>query len=267
MMVFKFIRFVSVFCLLFISLFGFSQNATLKPVDSIPLKADKFVGIDKFQNLYYVKDNTLFKKPDNGLETLAFQDVLLGELTRVDILNPNKVILFYQSANTVVVLDNRMTEIDRQDFNSVFPFKNVAFAGTSKDQSLWIYNIDLNQLELYDYRFDKTTAKSLPISVDILSMHNNFNQCYLLSKEGVLVYNIYGSLVKEIPIKQINGLDLYKNQLLIYANEMLTIFNKNFEITQSIEFNSLELKNLFFAGENFYIYDGKKVIQHTILSK
>lgn len=245
---------------------AFSQNATLQAIDSFQLKADRFVGIDKFQNLYYVKDNTLFKQSENQ-DAIAFQDFQLGELSRVDILNPNKVILFYQSANTVVVLDNRMTEIDRQDFNAAFPFKNVAFAGTAKDQSLWIYNIDLNQLELYDYRFNKTLSKSLPINDEIKEMTNNFNQCYLLSKQGVLVYNIYGSLVKKIQMQNIKALDLFKNQLLLYTGEFLNIFNKNFEITHSINSESLEAKNLFYADENLYIYDGKNIIKHTILSK
>jgi hypothetical protein len=245
---------------------AFSQNATLKAVDSFALKADKFVGIDKFQNLYYIKNNTLFKTPENQ-DAIAFQDFQLGEIERVDILNPNKIILFYQSANTVVVLDNRMTEIDRQDFNATFPFKNVAFAGTSKDQSLWIYNIDLNQLEIYDYRFDKTLAKSLPINDEILDMTNNFNQCYLLTKNGVLVYNIYGSLVKSIPKTNIKAFDLFKNQLVLYSNENLDIINKDFQIIHSFNIKSLEPKNLFFAGENLYIYDGKKVINYTILSK
>ncbi len=263
----KFFKIFSVFVFLcFLVSNAFSQNATLKVIDSFQLKADKFVGIDKFQNLYYIKNNTLFKKPENE-KAIAFQDFQLGDLERVDILNPNKIILFYQSANTVVVLDNRMTEIDRQDFNTAFPFKNVAFAGISKDQSLWIYNIDLNQLELYDYRFDRTIAKSLPINNEVIGMTNNFNQCYLLYKHGVLVYNIYGSLVKNIKIKDIKIIDLFKNQLLTYDGEQIKILDKDFEIVNSISIDSLELKNLFFADENLYIYNGKNIIKYTILSK
>lgn len=244
----------------------FAQDSSLKPIDSIALKADKFIGIDKFQNMYYVKNNTLFKKPENE-ETIAFQDFQLGDIDRVDILNPNKIILFYKLANIVVILDNRMTEIDRQNFNTISPFKNVAFAGISKDQSLWIYNIDLNQLELYDYRFDKTIAKSLPINDEILDMANNFNQSYLLTKHGVLVYNIYGSLVKEIQMKNIKGFNLFKNQLLLYTGDSIKILGKNFETVNSFNIKSLEPKNLFFADENLYIYDGKKIIKYIILSK
>ncbi|RRO17107.1 hypothetical protein [Flavobacteriaceae bacterium 14752] len=258
--------FLAVVFLGLISSNAFSQNATLKAIDSFALKADKFVGIDKFQNLFYIKNNTLFKKPENQ-DAIAFQDFQLGEIERVDILNPNKISVFYQDSNVVVILDNRMAEIDRQDYNSVFPFKNVAFAGTSKDQSLWIYNIDLNQLELYDYRFDKTLAKSLPINDEILGMTNNFNQCFLLTKDGVLVYNIYGSLVKNIQRENIKAFDLFKNQLLLYDDEDIIVLDKNFETKYTINTISLKKKNLFFTDENLYIYDGKKVIQHTILSK
>lgn len=245
---------------------SYAQNAQLKAVDSLELQADTFIGIDKFQNLYYIKDNTVFKKTESD-EIMAFQDFQLGDISRVDILNPNKITVFYKWSNVVIILDNRMTEIKRQDFNKLSPFINVSYAGTAKDQGLWIYNIDLNQLELYDYRFDKSIAKSLPISQEVLGMKNNFSLCYLKTNEGVLVYNIYGSLVKDLRINHVKTIDLFKNQLLVYADDKIKIFDKDFNLRYSIKTNKLDSKNIFYADENLYIYDGKKLTKFIILSK
>lgn len=257
------IFFLFVFCLSY----GLqAQNSQLKAIDSIEFDADEFVGIDKFQNVYYIKNNTLFKKPENE-DSIAYQDFQLGDITRVDILNPNKISVFYKPSNVVVILDNRMTEIDRQDFNLASPFKNVGFAGTSKDQGLWIYNVDLNQLELYDYRFDRTLAKSLPIDEEILDMKNNFNLSYLKTPEGIRIFNIYGSLVKEIVLPGIKSFDLYKNKLLAHVDNRIVIFDKDFQIINTIKVDFEAYENLFYTDEKIYIYDEKKLTEHLITTK
>lgn len=242
------------------------QDKVLSKVEEIPLKTEQFIGIDKFENLYHISNNTLFKVTESG-ETIAFKDVLLGDIERVDILNPNKIILFYRMSNTVVVLDNRMTEIDRQDFNMLTPFKNVGFAGTSKDQGLWIYNIDLNQLELYDYRYDKSLAVSLPIDDEILSMKNNFNYCFLQTTDGISIFNIYGSLVKKIRVDKIMSLDLYKNRLILHTKDELMVFNENFELINKYSLDVEDYKNFFYKDENLYLYDGKNISRYSIISK
>ena len=243
-----------------------AQNPALKAVDSLQLEADTFIGIDKFQNLYYLKNNSVFKNTESG-ESMAFQDFQLGDIERVDILNPNKITVFYKLSNVVVILDNRMTEIKRQDFNAASPFINVGFVGTSKDQNLWIYNIDLNQLELYDYRFDKSIAQSLPVNQEILDIKNNFNRCYLQTEDGVLIYNIYGSLVKDLRINGLETIDLFKNQLLVYADDEISIFDKDFNLRRSIKTHKLKGKNIFYADENLYIYDENKLTRYIIISK
>jgi len=242
------------------------QDKKFSIAEVIPLKAEVLVGIDKFDNLYYINDNTIFKSSDTG-ESIAFKDVLLGDIDRVDILNPNKIIVFYKMSNTVVILDNRMTEIDRQDFNRVSPFKNVGFAGTSKDQGLWIYNIDLNQLELYDYRYNKSLAVSLPIDDEILEIKNNFNYCFLKTKTGISIFNIYGSLVQKLYIDDIKAFDLYKNRLAVHTGNTVKIYNETFEVLNSFKFNIDAYKNFFYKDENLYLYDGKNLSRYSIISK
>lgn len=243
-----------------------AQEKVLTKIKDISLKAEEFIGVDKFDNLYTLTNNTLFKKTENG-QSIAFQDVLLGDIDRVDILNPNKIIVFYKMSNTVVILDNRMTEIDRQDFNRLSPFKNVSFAGTSKDQGLWIYNIDVNQLELYDYRYDKTIAQSLPIDDEVLSMKNNFNYCFLETEQVILVFNIYGSLVKTLTFNDITSFNLYKNRLIVHSGTELSFYDDEYQFLYSIKLSEEGYKNFFYKDENLYLYDGKFLSRYSINSK
>ncbi len=254
----------------FIVLFMFSisnaQESTIDLIKTEKLIVDAFLGFDKFENKYYIKHNTLFKISPSNEET-AFQDLLLGDISRVDFLNPNKIIVFYQMANVVIILDNRLTEIDRQNFNTLSPFKNVSHAGSSKDQSLWIYNIDLNQLELFDYRYDKTIAQSLPINNEILNLKNNFNFCFLQTSDGILIYNIYGSLLKKIPKRDIMGFDVFKNKLVIHSQEGLEIYNQNFDLEELVKVNFEDYESLFYKDENLYLYNGEKIFFYSITNK
>lgn len=243
-----------------------SQQNGLKLLDSSKLDADTFVGVDKFDNTYYLDNNTLFKQSTADV-VVAFQDLLLGDISRVDILNPNKIIVFYQMANVVIILDNRMTEIDRQDFNTHSPFKNVSHVGTSKDQSLWIYNVDLNQLELFDYRLNRSIARSLPIDEDILGIRNNFNYCFLLTAESVLIYNIYGSLVKHLSLETPKTFDVFKNRLIVHTAEGLEIYNQNFELKEVVNVNLEGYNSLFYKDEILYLYSENILSRYKIITK
>jgi hypothetical protein len=50
-------------------------------------------------------------------ETFVYQNFSLGKITKVDLQNPLKIVLFYENFNTVVTLDNQLNEIQK----SIFP--------------------------------------------------------------------------------------------------------------------------------------------------
>ena len=97
--------------LLFYGMIMFGQIQTLNPkfVNSILFEADDFIGFDNIGNYYYIKNNVLFKKTESTI--LQYQNVSLGKIKKVDIINPLKIVLFYEDFNSVVFLDNLMNEI------------------------------------------------------------------------------------------------------------------------------------------------------------
>lgn len=240
-----------------------SQPKTLEKINSVEIEADMVVGVDKFDNIYYILNNTIFKQNTQN-EVIAFQDILLGDVDKVDILNPNKITIFYKMANTVIILDNRMTEILRLDFNNYSPFINVGFTGTSKDQGLWIYNMDSNILEVYDYRKHKLLFETLPINEEILELKSNFNLCFLRTSNKILVYNIYGSFLGEIDTNNFKSFDIFNNELVIHQGENIDVYNQKLELVKQINFEFESYQNLLYANENLYIYHDNKLITYKI---
>src|SRR5690554_4049882 len=151
-----------ILCFLFFLSFqiGFGQSVALK--SSTPLVADKFIGFDSFKNTYFVEDRVLHKQGPDG--SFIFNALQLGRISSVDIINPLKVVVFFQDTNTVVFLDNKLSEIQRLNFNNLPSFMNVSTATNAGNNSLWIFNVDTQQLELYNYSSNLNTTVSQPFA-------------------------------------------------------------------------------------------------------
>ena len=74
--------------LLFCSQIIVSQNKkiTIEKKEFVALNATEFIGFDAFKNYFYIKDNVIYKKTE--VELLQYQNLSLGKITKVDILNP-----------------------------------------------------------------------------------------------------------------------------------------------------------------------------------
>jgi len=136
--------------LLLISCVGFGQVEKLvpTPTETITFDGDTFIGFDGFNNCLYIKDNVLYKKSDRSL--LQYQNVSLGKITKVDIVNPLKVIVFYEEFNSVIILDNQLNEIQKVEFSKLETPVVATAIGISGQNKLWVYNSFNQQIGLYD---------------------------------------------------------------------------------------------------------------------
>ena len=124
---------------LFILLFPvlcWSQQLTF--VDSTALQADVFVGKDAYRNTYFIKDNVFYKLEGN--KEFTFNDYSLGKLTRADIINPLKILLFYQETNTVVFVDNTLNEIERINLTNLPDTVFARSVTNTGNNMIWVYN-------------------------------------------------------------------------------------------------------------------------------
>ena len=118
-----------VYFFFFISVSMASQetiDATL--ISKINLKTDNLVGIDNFGTFYYINNTTFTKNQNSKLTT--YSNVQLGKLTSANAFNTLRINLFYKNFNTVVLLDNRLSEVYRINFNTIQPYKNVTHIST-----------------------------------------------------------------------------------------------------------------------------------------
>ena len=244
----------------------FSQNqidATL--IKETTLEVDTLVGISNFNNIFYILDNVLFKKSEEtkGLD-IGYTNFQLGNITSANTFNPLKINIFYKEFNTAIILDNRLSEIFKVEFNNIPPYKNVSHIATGNDNSIWIFDQNTQQLEVFDYKSQTTKSKSLPIEGTILDIKSNYNTCWLLTNDYILVYNYFGSLIKKVPNNGFEKLEINNENIYLQKDNNLYYLGKDSEIITPIKSLNLTIKQFFVTGETLYIYSNEKLLEYQI---
>ena len=159
-----------------------SQAIAVSKVGELTFDMDEFVGFDGLGNYFYIKNNVLFKKTATDL--FQYQNLLLGKIDKVDILNPLKVIVFYKAFNSVIVLDNLMNEIQRIDFSS--PEKEIiaTAVGISGQNKLWVFNALNQQIGLYDLNSNTFQNLGVPIKNEFEEYQTDFNYFHWINEKN-----------------------------------------------------------------------------------
>lgn len=182
--------------LLLLILSSWNLKAQIPEDKSVPLICDHFYGVDDFEQLYYSTDNVLYKK---GKTTrLEFYDIQLGDIAYVDIINPLKILVFYRDTQTIVLLDNRLNEQLRLNLNTLKPQRFIEHARLAGERRLWLYNLDMSRVELYDYINDKVINSTSPIKNPVIDMKSDYNFTHLITAQGIITFNTYGSETSRI---------------------------------------------------------------------
>jgi len=245
-----------------------TTQAQQSSTQSISLICDEFYGVDDFENLYYSTNNVLYKK--SPTDRMEFYDLQLGDIASVDIINPLKILVFYRDMQTIVFLDNRLNEQLRLNLNTLQPQRFIEHARLAGERRLWLYNMDMSRLELYDYVNNRLINSTTPISNPVVKMQCDYNFCHLITSNSIISFNTYASETSRISA-EVQFPVAYNFELLVYKNSngwKWYRFDKEFRFSES------ELKqpiskeyvpeSLYIKGNKLYIYNRNRLIVDTI---
>lgn len=231
-------------------------------VKKTDFKTDLLIAIDNFGTKYFINNNVFNKK--DATKTITYNNLQLGNITTANAFNPLKMNLFYKDFNSVIILDNRLAEIFKIDFNALSKYKNVSHVSTGHDNTIWIFNQDNQKLELFDYKTRTTRTQTVPIQSIVLDLKSNYNFCFLLTKNFLYTYNYFGSLVKKI--KNNGYIELVENNgnIILKKNNSLVYLKKNSDIAVPISLPHLLINEFFVTNETLYIYANETLHEYKI---
>lgn len=253
--------------LLYLGFLNSAAQEIIAPIDSrTPLKADIFVGLDEFQNLYYINNNVLFKKSKK--EIISYSNISLGKLTTVNIQNPFKLILFFADFNAVIILDNKLNELSEKiDFTSETLFNNVQYVTGSSQNNIWLYADD-NKLHLYDYKNLSERTQTQPMtfydnSFNPRAVIGTFKNVWILSDTGVLQFNEYGNYIGVYEQKGIEAVYPFQKGF-IFMLEGSFFYHNDTETLPILLNHELPIQGISVNNSYISIFDGEYVNHYKL---
>ncbi len=246
--------------------FSFSQNLKLMPtkIDSIAIDADSFIGFDGFNNCFYTKNNVLFKKV--GDSNLQYQNPSLGKIAKVDILNPLKIIVFYEEFNAVMVLDNQLNEIQKVDFSKLETPVVASAIGISGQNKLWVFNSLNQQIGLYDLNSNMYQNLGMPIKDGVSYYQTDFNYFQWIDKQNNWnTCTIYGRIFSCGKVETTSKMQLLnENKVLLSKDNLLFIRDKNANKLYEIEIVEKSFNNFYYKDQILSIFTNKGITNYKI---
>jgi hypothetical protein len=249
---------------------AFSQDKKIRitTINTITLDADQFLGTDSFGFSYLIKNNLFVKT--NGKDSYEYKNISLGKITKVDLENPLKVVLFYEDFNTVVLLDNQFNETSRINFSKNTTPILASGIGIASQNQLWIYNTLNQQIGLYNYLKDEYKTVSIPISGSIKYYQSNFNLFYWIDeKNNWYSCDIFGKITFLGKISDFDAITILNNHQYILKKASLLFFKDiskpEPEDPLQIEISEKTFGNFYYKEQILSIFTSGGITNYKII--
>ncbi|MBX2908483.1 MAG: hypothetical protein KF706_02545 [Chitinophagales bacterium] len=186
--------------------------------------------IDKFGNYYLASPHKLFKYSSDGKMLYPYEEFRYGSIGSIDVTNPLKIVVYFPDMMKAVILDRFLSPLVTYDFLQL-DYSSVGAVCGSTDGRIWFYDIAALKLKKID-----ETGTILRESQSLNNVLNtipapNFlleydNRVFMNdSSLGILVFDIFGSYQKTIPILGLTKFQLTERNIIYADNQKLYSYN------------------------------------------
>ena len=249
------------FIFLFISINSFGQKPILKTtaINSSEIEDKTYVGFDGLGNNYYIKNNVFIKQ--DAKQKWEYKNVALGKISSVDIVNPLKIVVFYENFNTVITLDNQLNEIQKLN---LFDIDSSIFAskiGLASQNQFWIYNALTQQIMLFDYLNNTSKNIGNPIQENIKYTQSDFNNFYWIDEiNNWYSIDIFGKLTLLANIPPFEKIQIIDNEKLLFLKDnTLYCLNNISKTVYEIEIVEKSFQNFYYKDQILAIFTNQQI--------
>lgn len=255
-----------IFFLLFLCLAIQAQEAiiTATKLDSISSTHKDFVGRDQYGYHYFVANNVFFKIKNQ--EQWEYKNVSLGKISKIDLTNPLKIVLFYENFNTVVLLDNQLSETQKINFlENPIPF-SITATGLASQNQLWVYNKLDQQIGRFDYLKNTYRAITTPFA-DVLQFYQtDFNYFYWIDdKRNAFVCNLNGKITALGNIYDFDWISFINPEQYLYSKaEKLYLVDTHLNKKYSIIILEKRFEKCYYKDQILSIFTAEGISNYKI---
>lgn len=213
--------------------------------------------VDVLDNIYLLTNGYQLKKIDQKGDSIGvFNDVKrFGNPSYIDVSNPFKVLVYYKTFSTAVILDRQLTPRNTINFrkHNIFSVRAIT---TSYDNNLWLFDEQDYKLKkiadegsvLFESTDMRQLVDSVPSPVQLIDS-DDFVYLYDPQK-GFYVFDHYGALKTNLPFKNWRSVSISKKRLYgfddtnLYSYELNTLDLKKYPLSASFKgYESIKAMN------------------------
>jgi len=222
-----------------------------------------FIQADKFDNVWVVNNREVICFDKQFKKIGSYSNILLGNPTYIDALDPFRVVVFYQSSQSVVILNNAVAEISEPIKFQDKGISDATLVCRSSKGGFWVFNRNRWEILYFDSGFNPTAEKIIP---DITFSDNkptfiqeNKGILYLaFQNKGICRFDSFGARMGDIPIKIDSYFTFIDGSIVYSSKEKLFqyILDSNQIKAFDMPFSCIPIK---FKGK-FLFFNGSELV-------
>ena len=223
----------SLFLLLLI-LFAAFRSDNYKLIKSIPFTNASFT-TDKLGNAYAITGNQLLEFDSQGKPKATYSESTLGTLRSIDASNPLKILLYYPDFAQINILNSKLALQSTINLRSLGMIQPTIICN-SDNEGYWVFDLQDIQLKKIDLNLQVKIESGNILQNTGYNLFPNFmmesNQFVYLNNPstGILVFDLYGTYYKTIPLKHLQSFQIIGDELIyIEKNKLISFHLKKLE--------------------------------------
>jgi len=212
------------FILLFLPIQDFESSFELKEEFNLMYR-------DNMDNLYLVGDYSIKKYSPEGDLMFSYADNYLGKISSVSIGVGLKVLVYYRNNSTLVVLDNTLSQLSPAVSLNFYNLGATSLVCSSVQNNYWFFDPLQGALIKTTNTFSEifnsgNLNQILGNDIEANFMMEWGNQLYLNDpKEGILVFDFFGTYKKTIPLKGLDDFQVNEYGIFYMENNALMYYD------------------------------------------
>lgn len=239
---------------------GFSDDKFVL-VKAISEKGQITFTTDRFGNVYKISEQGITKYDIATGDYKSFSNKYLQSVSTVDVSNPLKILVFYKEISCFQFIDNTLSATSDVIILSDMGIYQPITMCSSTNNGFWIYNAENSQLIRYDHnKQDQTKVSNLSqmlgLNLQPSFMLEQNNILFLSNPEtGVLMFDIYGSYMKTLPLKHLSAFQVLGDNIFYFADKKLNTYNIRTFAESSFALPVEAAKNCRIENKQLFIQD------------
>src|ERR1700752_604301 len=223
---------------------------------------------DGFGNIYVINNDQISKYNASGVFQKTFSTKRYGKIDFLDATNPLKILVYFKEFQQLLFLDNQLTATSNVISLESIGFEQAGLVCSSGNNSFWLYDKQNNELIRFNQDSKplvKTGNLKRILNIDIkpnyLKEHND-NVYLNCPSEGILVFDIYGTFTKTIPLKNLREFDVINGNVYYFEKKTLKEYQSQTFNTVEKQFTDTLIQTVYWQNNKFYkVYSDSLLVQ------